>query len=132
MASVASIRQRFQDNVVFITGAAHGMGRSHALAFAQEGAKLVLCDACRQYETVPYPLATPQELAALSSEIKSMGNPVIAALRKSKLDVTAIHSHMLDEEPRLFFLHFWGHGDPAALAEGLRAALARTNSAPAK
>jgi Domain of Unknown Function (DUF1259) len=59
-------------------------------------------------------------------------NPVIATLRKSNMDVTAIHSHMLDEEPRLFFLHFWGHGDPAALASGLRAAIARTNSAPAK
>jgi SDR family mycofactocin-dependent oxidoreductase len=55
------------------------MGRAHALAFAQEGAKLVICDACRQYETVPYPLATPAELAALSAEIESMGNPVIAA-----------------------------------------------------
>jgi SDR family mycofactocin-dependent oxidoreductase len=55
------------------------MGRSHAFAFAQEGAKLVICDACRQYETVPYPLATPQELAALAAEIENMGNPVIAA-----------------------------------------------------
>ena len=79
MASVASIRQRFQGKVVFITGAAHGMGRSHALAFTQEGAKLVICDACRQYETVPYPLATPQELAALAAEIESMGSFVIAA-----------------------------------------------------
>ena len=84
MASVASIRQHFQDKVVFITGAAHGMGRSHALAFAREGAKLVLCDACRQYETVPYPLATPEELATLTSEIESMGNTFIA----SQTDVT--------------------------------------------
>lgn len=86
MVSVASIRRRFQEKVVFITGAAHGMGRSHALAFAQEGAKLVICDACRQYETVPYPLATPQELAALSAEIESMGNSVIAA----QTDVTSL------------------------------------------
>ena len=84
MASVASTRQRFHDKVVFITGAAHGMGRSHSLAFAREGAKLVLCDACRQYETVPYPLATPQELAALATEIEGMGNSVIA----SQTDVT--------------------------------------------
>lgn len=84
MASVASIRRRFQGNVVFITGAAHGMGRSHALAFAREGAKLVICDACRQYETVPYPLATPDELAALAAEIEGMGSPVIA----SQTDVT--------------------------------------------
>lgn len=55
------------------------MGRSHTLAFAREGAQLVICDACRQYETVPYPLATPQELADLAAEIEGMGNPVIAA-----------------------------------------------------
>ena len=84
MASVVSTRQRFKDRVVFITGAAHGMGRAHALAFAREGARLVICDACRQYETVPYPLATPAELAALASEIESMGNPVVA----SQTDVT--------------------------------------------
>src|SRR5579864_13820 len=83
--------KRFHDKVVFITGAAHGMGRSHALAFAHEGAKLVLCDACRQYETVPYPLATPQELAALTHEIESMGNPVIA----SQTDVTDLAAMQL-------------------------------------
>ena len=74
-----STRLRFQNKVVFITGAAHGMGREHALAFAREGAKLVICDACRQYATVPYPLATPAELDALATEIGSMGCPVIAA-----------------------------------------------------
>ena len=70
--------------MVFITGAARGMGRAHALAFAREGASLVLCDACRQYETVPYPLARPEELAALASEIEQMGCRVIA----SRTDVT--------------------------------------------
>ncbi len=87
MASVASTnssRSRFQDRTVFITGAAHGMGRSHALAFAREGARLVLCDACRQYETIPYPLATPEELASLASEIEALGRPVIA----EQVDVT--------------------------------------------
>jgi len=80
MASVASTStgERFRDRVVLITGAAHGMGRAHALAFAREGARLVLCDACRQYSTVPYPLAQPEELAALASEIEHMGRPVIA------------------------------------------------------
>jgi (+)-trans-carveol dehydrogenase len=69
---------RFQDRVVFITGAARGMGRSHALAFAREGARLVLCDACKQYSTVPYPLTTPEELAEVAHEIEQMGRPVIA------------------------------------------------------
>jgi hypothetical protein len=59
-------------------------------------------------------------------------NPVLAALRKHNIEVAAVHSHMLEEEPRLFFVHFWGRGDPAALAAGLRAALDQTHSAPAK
>src|SRR6266487_497345 len=84
MASVESTRARYRGRVVFITGAARGMGRAHALAFAGEGASLVLCDACRQYSTVPYPLAQPEELASLASEIKQMGRPVLAA----QVDVT--------------------------------------------
>jgi SDR family mycofactocin-dependent oxidoreductase len=89
MASAESTNptnSRFQDRTVFITGAAHGMGRAHAFAFAREGARLVLCDACRQYSTVPYPLAQPEELASLASEIRQMGCPVLAA----QVDVTDI------------------------------------------
>ena len=78
------MNSRFQDRTVFITGAAHGMGRAHALAFAREGARLVLCDACRQYGTVPYALAQPEELASLASEIEQMGRPVLA----QQVDVT--------------------------------------------
>src|SRR5438034_8781093 len=75
---------RFHDRTVFITGAAHGMGRAHALAFAREGACIVMCDACRQYSTIPYPLAQSEELASLASEIEQMGRPVLAA----EVDVT--------------------------------------------
>src|ERR1700675_1350154 len=53
-------------------------------------------------------------------------NPVIRALRANGIDVTAVHSHMLDEQPRLFFLHFWANDDALKLARGLRAALAKT------
>lgn len=84
VASTNSSRSRFQDRTVFITGAAHGMGRSHALAFAREGARLVLCDACRQYGTVPYPLARPEELASLAHDIEALGCEVIA----EQVDVT--------------------------------------------
>ena len=99
MASAESTSVRFQDRVVFITGAARGMGRAHALAFAREGAKLVLCDACRQYETVPYALARPEELAALASEIENMGRPVIAGV----VDVTdlAEMQALLDRSQRV-------------------------------
>ncbi len=50
-------------------------------------------------------------------------NPVLRALRAHGIEVTAVHNHMLDEEPRLFFMHFWAVGDGVRLAEGLRAAL---------
>ncbi|HYB00489.1 MAG TPA: mycofactocin-coupled SDR family oxidoreductase [Ktedonobacteraceae bacterium] len=82
MASAESTNRstsRFQDRTVFITGAAHGMGRAHALAFAREGARLVVCDACHQYNTVPYQLAQPGELASLSAAIEQIGRPVLAA-----------------------------------------------------
>ena len=55
-------------------------------------------------------------------------NPVIRALRANGIDVTAVHSHMLDEQPRLFFLHFWAVDDAMKLARGLRAALDKTAS----
>jgi (+)-trans-carveol dehydrogenase len=82
--SINVAQNRFQDRTIFITGAARGMGRAHALAFAREGARLVLCDACRQYKTVPYPLPQPEELASLATEIDHMGRPVLAA----QVDVT--------------------------------------------
>ena len=61
----------------------------------------------------------------LGSEV----NPVIKALRSNGIAVTALHSHMLTEEPRLFFMHFWANDDATKLARGLRAALDKTNSA---
>ena len=50
-------------------------------------------------------------------------NPVIKALRANGIEITALHSHMLDEQPRLFFMHFWANDDAIKLARGLRAAL---------
>lgn len=54
-------------------------------------------------------------------------NPVIRALRDNGIQVTALHSHMLGESPRLFFMHFWANDDAQKLARGLRAALDRVN-----
>jgi hypothetical protein len=56
-------------------------------------------------------------------------NQVIKALRENGIAVTALHSHMLQEQPRLFFMHFWANDDALKLAKGLRAALDQTNSA---
>jgi hypothetical protein len=55
----------------------------------------------------------------LASEV----NPVIKALQANGIEITALHSHMLDEQPRVFFMHFWANDDARKLATGLRAAL---------
>jgi len=53
-------------------------------------------------------------------------NPVIRELRQAGIEITALHSHMLDEQPRLLFMHFWANDDAIKLAKGLRAALDKT------
>jgi hypothetical protein len=70
--------------------------------------------------------------AAITGDFVLIGeevNPVIKALRASGIEVTAIHSHMLGEQPRLIFMHFWANDDALRLAKGLRAALDKTASA---
>jgi hypothetical protein len=67
--------------------------------------------------------------AAITGDFVLLGDevtPVIQALKSNNIEVTAVHSHMLDEQPRLFFLHFWANDDAAKLAKGLRAALDQT------
>jgi len=69
--------------------------------------------------------------AAITGDFVLTGNevnPVIMALKTHGIDVTALHSHMLDENPRLFFMHFWANDDAIKLAKGLRAALDKTAS----
>jgi hypothetical protein len=56
-------------------------------------------------------------------------NPVLKALRDHGIEVTAIHNHMLDDQPHLYFMHFWANDDARKLAEGLKAALAQINIA---
>jgi hypothetical protein len=95
----------------------------------------------RGAEPVPYSMGlatainfqpTGSGRAAITGDFVLVGdevNPVIAALRQNGIAVTALHSHMLDESPRLFFMHFWANDDALKLARGLRAALDKTNSA---
>jgi Domain of Unknown Function (DUF1259) len=69
---------------------------------------------------------TGDEKAAITGDFVMTANevnPVIRALREQGIEVTALHNHMLEEEPRLFFLHFWANDDAQKLARGLRAAL---------
>jgi Domain of Unknown Function (DUF1259) len=56
-------------------------------------------------------------------------NPMIKALRANGIEVTALHSHMLTEQPRVFFMHFWANDDALKLAKGVRAALDKTAAA---
>jgi uncharacterized protein DUF1259 len=56
-------------------------------------------------------------------------NPVLRELRGHGIEVTAIHNHMLDDQPHLYFMHFWANDDAKKLAEGLKAALAQINIA---
>lgn len=75
---------------------------------------------------------TGEGKAAITGDFVLSGdevNPVIAALLANGIEVTALHSHMLDEQPRLFFMHFWANDDAIKLAKGLRSALDKTASA---
>jgi len=65
------------------------------------------------------------DFVLLNSEV----NPVMQTLRENGISVTAVHSHMLMENPRLYFMHFWANANAIQLAKGLRAALDKTNSA---
>ena len=56
-------------------------------------------------------------------------NPVLKALRDHGIEVTAVHNHMLDDQPHLYFMHFWANDDAKKLADGLRAALVHVNIA---
>src|SRR5215469_10407109 len=67
--------------------------------------------------------AVTGDFVLLGSEV----NPVLRALRQHGIEVTALHSHMIDDSPHLFFMHFWAHDDAQRLAQGLRAALALAN-----
>ena len=69
--------------------------------------------------------AVTGDFVLIASEV----NPVIKTLNENGIAVTALHSHMLRDSPRLFFMHFWANDNANKLAKGLRAALDKTNSA---
>jgi hypothetical protein len=66
-------------------------------------------------------VATTGDFVLTAAEV----NPVLSELRTHNIAITALHSHMLTEQPRLFFMHFWAVGDPQAVGAGIKAALAR-------
>ena len=74
------------------------------------------------FQVVEDRVATTGDFVLIAEEV----NPVIKELEAHGIQVTALHSHMLRETPRLFFMHFWGLDDPTRIAEGLKAALGKT------
>jgi hypothetical protein len=81
------------------------MGMSNAMNFQTEGSRV----------------ATTGDFVLVADEV----NPVLRELRSHGIAVTAVHSHMLRETPRLFFMHFWGVGTPEQIGDGLKAALSK-------
>jgi len=69
---------KFDGKVAFITGAARGQGRSHAVRLAQEGADIIAVDICRQLEVVGYPMATPEDLEQTVIEVEEAGRRIVA------------------------------------------------------
>ncbi|MFG3615737.1 mycofactocin-coupled SDR family oxidoreductase [Nocardia sp. NPDC047654] len=70
---------RVEGKVAFITGAARGQGRSHAVRLAQEGADIIAVDVCKQLDNVPFPMSTPEDLATTADLVKAEGRRVFTA-----------------------------------------------------
>jgi (+)-trans-carveol dehydrogenase len=70
--------KQFEGMTAFITGAARGQGRSHAVRLAAEGADIIAVDLCAQIESVPYDLATPDDLAETVQQVKALGRRIHA------------------------------------------------------
>lgn len=100
---------------------AFGLGRSDAI---NEGGMALsnpqgIAESINFQEAGAGKVATTGDFVITAAEV----NPVISALEEHHIRVTALHSHMLTEEPRLFFMHFWGVGSSEDVAQGIKAAL---------
>ena len=69
---------RVEGKVAFITGAARGQGRSHAIRLAQEGADIIAVDICAQVDSVPYSMARPDDLAQTVKEVEALDRRIVA------------------------------------------------------
>jgi (+)-trans-carveol dehydrogenase len=69
---------RVADKVAFITGAARGQGRSHAIRLAQEGADIIAVDLCAQVDSAPYVMSTPEDLAQTVKEVEALDRRIVA------------------------------------------------------
>ena len=89
--------------VALITGAARGQGRAHAVRLAADGASIIAVDVCEQIASVPYPLATPDDLAATVKLVEDTGSRVVAKQGdvRDRASLSAALQAGLDEFGRL-------------------------------
>ena len=71
---------RVQGKVAFVTGAARGQGRSHALRLAEEGADIIAIDICKNFDTIGYPMATPEDLEETAELVKKTGRGIVTEI----------------------------------------------------
>ena len=69
---------KLEGKVAFITGAARGQGRSHAIRLASEGADIIAVDICRQIDSVPYPMSSSADLASTVASVQALGRQIVA------------------------------------------------------
>ncbi len=104
-------------------GGVLGFGIPRAEPVTEDGMTLTtpqgVAEAINFQEAGTGKVATTGDFVLIASEV----NPVISALEAHNIQVTALHSHMLTEQPRLFFMHFWSVGSPETVAQGIKAAL---------
>jgi SDR family mycofactocin-dependent oxidoreductase len=80
---------KLEGKVAFITGAARGQGRSHAVRLAQEGADIIAIDICTQLESVTYPMSVPDDLEQTVKEVEALGRRIVARQGDVR-DVTSV------------------------------------------
>jgi len=104
-------------------GGVLGYGVPRAEAISMSG--MTLTPAQGVAESINFQEAEPGNVATTGDFVLTAGevNGVISALEQNHIAVTALHSHMLKEEPRLFFMHFWAVGCPASVAGGIKTAV---------
>ncbi|HEV2245148.1 MAG TPA: DUF1259 domain-containing protein [Terriglobia bacterium] len=106
-----------------LNGGVLAFGIARAEAITEDGKTLTppqgVAESINFQETTSGQVATTGDFVLKAEEV----NPVISALQEHKIQVTALHSHMLTEQPRLFFMHFWAAGNTEAVAQGIKAAL---------
>ncbi|MFC9552482.1 mycofactocin-coupled SDR family oxidoreductase [Rhodococcus sp. NPDC056960] len=89
-----------EGKVVFVTGAARGQGRSHAVRLAQDGADVIAVDICRQIDSVAYPLATPDDLAETQARVEALGRRIVC-LEADVRDAAAMRAAVAEGVARI-------------------------------